>query len=107
MRKASVITLAVLFAVSLFPLPVEAGPIYGYHITYWDGCGASMTLAGTEDYLCSGASLYNGTQDGHWMTQQDEYCDTGTWLSMQVWEKCNGVWVASTASAFNSGTCSC
>lgn len=108
MRKSSVLLLAVLFAVSsLFPLPVQAGPIYGYTIGYYDGCGSSPTLVGSEAYLCTGVTIFNGTQDGHWMTQQDEHCDSGTWLPMQVWEKCNGQWVASTTTALQNGTCSC
>ncbi len=108
MRKTSVLFLAVLFAASsLFPIPVQAGPIYGHTITYWNGCGSSMTFAGMETYFCTGMTSYSGIQDGHWMTKQDEHCETWTVLPMQVWEKCNGVWVGSTAAAFNSGTCSC
>jgi hypothetical protein len=106
-RSFFALAAALLFASSFFPIPVQAGPIYGYTMTFWDGCGSSMTFNGQETYFCSGTTSSSGTLDGHWMTYQEEECETSSVYPMQVWEKCNGVWVGSSASAFNSGTCSC
>ena len=99
---------ALLFSTSfVMPLPLEANPTTGYERHYYDGCGSAPTYNGGETYLCNGQYSQYGTLGGHWMTYQEEDCDTATAGPVQVWEYCNGQWVAASYSDFSSGTCSC
>jgi hypothetical protein len=105
-RKAIhiLVVVALLFGAATFAPTAQATQFWRF-ITYYDGCGANMTVVGTATRDCSGNWTYSGQQSGHWKDVNDVSCTGGPLEYEYVYEYCGGSWVQ--ISLNDLGACSC
>jgi hypothetical protein len=105
-----------LAAVLLVAIPAAAHHTTAYQVDtifYYNGCPREGTAVGIRANHCDGGVTTIGTQNGHWKEVEVEDCYMGPGTPptghnhTHYYEKCNGVWVEVTSTAFFDGTCTC